>query len=168
MGELEKVCGGKFIFYGGGKVTFKLTKGGTEFSANAIAEGFRKAGMLARLLETGSLRPGESGPLFWDEPEANMNPKLMNMLVKILLDLSRNDQQIILATHDYVLLKWFDLLQESGDHVLYHSLYRNETTGEIDVFSTNDYQEVTPNPIDEAFGQLLDQEIENDMGDLGK
>lgn len=168
MAEIEKICGGRFVFYGGGKVTFKTEH--TEYSANSIAEGFRKAGMLSRLLETGTIQPGVSGPLFWDEPESNLNPKLLRILVQILLELSRNGQQIILATHDYVLLKWFDLLADEGkeDHVRFHSLYRDPDTSEIKVSSTDSYHDISPNPIDEAFGFLINQEIENDMGGLGK
>ena len=168
MAEIEGICGGRFVFYGGGKVTFKTEN--AEYSANSMAEGFRKAGILSRLLETGAIQPGVSGPLFWDEPESNLNPKLMKLLVQILLELSRNGQQIILATHDYVLLKWFDLLMDKGkdDHVRFHSLYRDADTSEIKVASTEDYLKITPNPIDEAFGFLINQEIENDMGGLGK
>ena len=73
MEEIENVCGGRFVFYGGGKVTFTGDQG--ELSSNSMAEGFRKAGMLSRLLETGAIQPGVSGPLFWDEPEANLNPR---------------------------------------------------------------------------------------------
>jgi AAA15 family ATPase/GTPase len=168
MSEIECICGGRFVFYGGGKVTFKTET--AEYSANSMAEGFRKAGILSRLLETGSIQPGVSGPLFWDEPESNLNPKLMKLLVKIMLELSRNGQQIILATHDYVLLKWFDLLMDKGkeDHVRFHSLYRDSETNEIKVTSTEEYLKISPNPIDEAFGFLINQEIENDMGGLGK
>ena len=133
-----------------------------------MAEGFRKAGMLSRLLETGAIEPGVSGTLFWDEPETNMNPKLMRLFVEIMLELSRNGQQIIIATHDYVLLKWFDLLRDEGksDEIKYHSLYLEEN--EIKRNSTLIFDEIYPNPIDEAFGFLVDQEISNDMGDLGK
>ena len=166
--EIKKVCGGEFIFSGGGKVDFK--SGNIEYSANSTAEGFRKLGMLSRLLETGSIQPGKSGPLFWDEPGANLNPKLMKMLVQVLLELSRNGQQIILATHDYVMLKWFDLLmdKEKGDQVLYHSLYRDPDSTEIKIHSTNDYLELSPNSIDDAFGDIIDDEISKGMGDLGK
>jgi predicted ATPase len=135
-----------------------------------LAEGFRKIGMPARLLEVGAIRPGDSGPLLWDEPEANLNPKLLKKLVEILIVLSRNGQQIILATHDYVLLKWLDLLinKDKDDSVRFHSLYRDQHTFEIKITSTDDYLKIMPNPIDEAFGFLINQEIENDMGDLGK
>jgi AAA15 family ATPase/GTPase len=168
MGEIEGISGGRFIFHGGGKVTFKTEN--AEYSANAIAEGFRKMGILARLLETGAIEPGVSGPLFWDEPEANLNPKLMQLLVQILLELSRDGQQIILTSHDYVLLKWFDLLMDAdkGDHVRFHSLYRDQESSEIKVSSADDYLNIRPNPIDDAFGILINQEIEKEMGALGK
>ncbi|WP_373532866.1 ATP/GTP-binding protein [Vampirovibrio sp.] len=168
MEKIETVCGGKFVFSGGGKVTFQTDN--AEYSANAMAEGFRKAGMLSRLLQTGAIKPGVSGPLFWDEPESNLNPKLMKRLVEILLELSRNGQQIILATHDYVLLKWFDLLMDKGkeDHVRFHTLYRDLDSKEIKLASTDEYLNIDPNPIDDAFGYLINQEIENDMEGLGK
>ncbi len=166
--EIETLCGGHFVFHGGGRVTFKTKD--NEYSANSMAEGFRKMGMLARLLETGAIQPGSSEPLFWDEPESNLNPKLMKLLVEILLELSRNGQQIILATHEYVLLKWFDLLmdQGQGDVVRFHSLYIDSESEEIKISSTDVFLDITPNPIDEAFGLLLNQEIEKDMGGLGK
>lgn len=154
MSEIEGICGGHFVFYGGGKVTFKTEN--AEYSANSMAEGFRKAGMLSRLLETGAIQPGVSGPLFWDEPESNLNPKLMELLVQILLELARNGQQIILSTHDYVLLKWFDLLMDKGkdDHVRFHALYRDVQSTEIKIDSTDDYREIEENPISEAFNNL--------------
>ena len=168
MAEIEAICGGRFIFYGGGKVTFKTEN--AEYSANSMAEGFRKAGMLSRLFETGAIQPGVSGPLFWDEPESNLNPKLIKLFVQILLELSRNGQQIILATHDYVLLKWFDLLMDKGkeDHVRFHTLYFDPETIKIKLSSTEEYLKIKPNPIDDAYGFLIDREIEDEMGGLGR
>lgn len=165
MTEIEGICGGRFVFYGGGKVTFKTEN--AEYSANSMAEGFRKAGMLSRLLETGAIQPGVSGPLFWDEPESNLNPKLMKLLVQILLELSRNGQQIILATHDYFLLKWFDLEMSKGDHVLYHALYRGEG-GAIKVESSEDYRSISPNAIADTFNDLTKEQVNKKMGGLGK
>jgi len=154
MAEIESICGGRFLFYGGGNVTFKTEN--VEYSANSIAEGFRKAGVLSRLLGTGAIQPGVSGPLFWDEPEANMHPKLMNLLVQILLELSRNGQQIIVATHDYVLLKWFDLLMDKGkeDRVRFHTLYRDEDSKQIKIDSTDDFLSITHNAIADTFNDL--------------
>ena len=77
--------------------------------------------------------PDIVAPLFWDEPESNMNPKLMKLLVQILIELSRNGQQIIVATHDYVLLKWFDLLIDKGmdDHIVYYGLHMKD--GDVNI-----------------------------------
>lgn len=164
--EIENVCGGKFVFYGGGKVTFKTED--TEYSANEMAEGFRKAGMLARLLETGALSPGASGPLLWDEPEANLNPKLLKLLVQILLNLSTQGQQIILTTHNYVLLKWFNLLADASDghEVRYHSLTLDPTSKEVRSESSDDFSEIQHNPIDEAFESIINEEIQSEIGKL--
>ena len=164
MDEIEKICGGKFIFQGSGKVTFKSADG--ELSANAMAEGFRKVGIVSRLLETGSIQPGVSGPLFWDEPEANLNPKLMKWLVGALLELARLGQQVVIATHSYILLKWFDLLskEELEDRVIYHALAKSKD-GLITAKSTSDYLAISPNPIADTFGELYSSEIDRQFGD---
>jgi len=136
------------------------------FSSGMTAEGFRKIGILHRLLSNGTLNPGVSGPLFWDEPESNMNPKLMKQLVQVLLELSRNGQQIILATHDYVLLKWFDLLMDKGkeDHVRFHALYSNVESEEIAVESVDDYHLVSKSSISDTFAELYDEDVKRALG----
>jgi AAA15 family ATPase/GTPase len=143
---------------------------GSDLSNNMTAEGFRKIGILQQLLTNQSLNPDVSGSLFWDEPESNLNPRLIRLLVEILLELSRNGQQIILATHDYVLLKWFDLLVDLGkaDHVRYHSLYRENATVPLRINSTNEYLAIAPNSIDDTFAALINTELDRAMEGLGK
>jgi energy-coupling factor transporter ATP-binding protein EcfA2 len=135
-------------------------------SSAMTAEGFRKIGMLQRLLSNGSLIPGTTGPLLWDEPESNLNPKLMRDLVLALLELARNGQQIILATHDYVLLKWFDLLirKGKGDHVLFHRLYRDADSCEILRESQSDYSIVARSAISNTFAELYDEDVKRALG----
>ncbi|MDY0134176.1 MAG: ATP-binding protein [Atribacterota bacterium] len=164
-GQYERIENSKSGNYN--QVIFKQKR---RDSADMTAEGLRKLGTLQLLLENHELDPGRSGILLWDEPEANLNPKLMKLVVEMLLEFSRNGQQIVVATHDYVLLKWFDLLMNEGkeDHIVFHSLYRDVDSGNICISSTNKYLDMSPNPIDEAFGYLLDREISNDMGGLGK
>ena len=139
-------------------------------SSGMTAEGFRKIGVLQRLLSNGSLNPGTSGPLLWDEPESNLNPKLMKDLVKALLELARNGQQVILATHDYVLLKWFDLLMEKGkgDQVRFHVLSRDTDTGQVRRDSMDDYRAIEPNAIADTFNELTKEQVARKMGGLGK
>jgi energy-coupling factor transporter ATP-binding protein EcfA2 len=190
--SITSMIGGKYEFQGGnihfkgGTYKERKVRAGTKVndkpdvffspkkdkavSINMTAEGFRKLGIVQQLLQNRSLQPGVSGPLFWDEPESNVNPLLMKFVVETLLILARNGQQIILATHDYVLLKWLDLLADKGqdDHIRYHCLYRDTDSSAVEVSSTDDYLKIAPNPLDDAFSQLIDQQISNEMGGLGK
>jgi predicted ATPase len=147
-------------------VTEFVAANGHVYSSGMTAEGFRKIGILHRLLSNGTLTPGSSGPLFWDEPESNMNPKLMKLLVQLLLELSRNGQQVILATHDYVLLKWFDLLTEKGksDHVRYHILHRDDDSNEIILESRDDYSVISKSAISNTYAELYDEDVKRALG----
>lgn len=142
----------------------KNKQGELEFTL--LAEGHRKLGLLWILIQNGTLLNGST--LFWDEPETNLNPKLLKAIAGILLNLQRFGVQIFIATHDYVLLKEFDLQEQTGDMVLFHSLYRNEDTKDIEIASTSEYLHISPNTIDDTFGSLIDREIQNTMGSLGK
>jgi len=136
-----------------------------------LAEGLRKLGLLWVLIQNGTLLSDSvqsDSVLCWDEPEANLNPNLMKTVVEILLELHRMDVQIFLATHDYVLLKEFDLQMKETDRIKFHALYRDEKTKDIAIQSTSNYLEIHPNAIDDAFADLIDQEIGRSMGDLGK
>ena len=147
------------------KTVFVPIKGET-ISAQMAAEGVRKLGIIQLLLENQQLNLGASGTLFWDEPETNMNPKFMRLLVEVLLELARNGQQIVLATHDYVLLKWFDLLVDKGkgDHVQYHALYRAEGVSGIKIESVDAYHLLDKNAISNVFSDLYDAEIDRSLG----
>lgn len=129
-----------------------------------LAEGFRKLGLLYILIQNETLSNGSI--LFWDEPETNLNPKLAKTVVKILVELQRQGVQIFIATHDYVLLKEFDMAIKEKDEIVYHSLYKEDDT--IKHSSTTNYLEINPNPIDEAFDDILDREITKGMKGLGK
>jgi energy-coupling factor transporter ATP-binding protein EcfA2 len=139
-------------------------------SSTMTAEGFRKIGVLQRLLNNGTLNPGATGPLLWDEPESNLNPKLMKDLVLALLELARNGQQVILATHDYVLLKWFDLLmnKDEGDQLRFHVLSWEEGTDQVLSESMDDYRAIEPNAIADTFNELIKAQVVRKMGGLGK
>lgn len=147
-----------------GKLTYFSPQRKDVFSPNMMAEGFRKFGVLQRLLQNCSLVPGVTGSLFWDEPESNLNPQLMKLLVQTMLELSRSGQQIILATHDYVLIKWLDLLvnTDAGDHIRFHSLSREN--GDVRVQSADDYRQLNTNAIANTFSDLYDEEIKRSLG----
>jgi len=135
-------------------------QGRLEFSL--LAEGIRKLGLLWVLIQNGTLLQGSV--LCWDEPEANLNPRLVRSIAEILLALSRAGVQILLATHDYVLLKELDLGAEEADDVRFHSLWRDKDTGDIQVASTPDYLGIHPNAIADTFADLLNRDVERAIG----
>lgn len=143
--------------------TFYLKNKNGELEFPLLAEGFRKLGLLYRLIQNESLTHGSM--LFWDEPEANLNPDLSRTVVKILIELSRMGVQLFIATHDYVLLKEFDLAITDQDNILFHVLYRNEK-GEIAHSAKNELDELSPNAIDGAFSRILDDEIQKGLARL--
>ena len=107
-----------------------------------VAEGWRKLAMLSRLIATGSIL--EQGVLFWDEPEANLNPKLIREVAEAILRICESDVQVIVATHNLVLLREFEILLKnkfSGVEQKYFALRhgehgvqvsQSEEVGEID------------------------------------
>ena len=137
----------------------------SETSVTMTAEGYRKIGLLQRLIHVGALAKGKANVLLWDEPESNINPVLMRLLVECLLELARNGQQVIIATHDYVLLKWFDLLMDESqsDHVLYHALFRDKD-GEISKQTVNNYKMLSENAIAETYSELYNAELKRSLG----
>lgn len=72
-----------------------------------VAEGLRKFAMLARLISTGSLL--DKGYLFWDEPETNLNPKLVRIVARSIVNLAAQGIQVFVATHSLFLLREFEI-----------------------------------------------------------
>lgn len=141
----------------------KSPQGELEFTL--LAEGIRKLGLLWVLIQNGTLLDGSV--LLWDEPEANLNPKLMRTVVQILVELQRLGVQVFVTTHNYNLLKEFDLQLEAQDRVLFHSLYRDDERN-VQAASFKRYEDLQPNSIDDTLGALTDREIRQQMGDLGR
>ena len=122
-----------------------------------VAEGLRKFVLLWLLIRNSSIGPGSI--LYWDEPEANLNPKLMRKMVEIMLELSRIGVQVFFATHDYVMLKWLDLLAKPEDRVMYHALYRGDEK-EIHCQSASTLTGLSNNAILDTFAELYDAELD--------
>ena len=128
-----------------------------------FGEGIRKIATLLQLYKSGWLEPGTI--LFWDEPEVNLNPQLMDELVEALLILSRSGVQIFLATHSYVILKELDLHASREDKVLYHAFGKCKECDEgTKVTSTEEFSQITPNPILDQYTYLYDRELTKATG----
>ena len=155
---LQRVLGGKVRV--DSNEEFFLRSRGMDLEFPLVAEGIRKIGLLWLLIRNGALP--ERSVLFWDEPEANLNPKLFGVAVEVLIELQRMGVQIFIATHDYAILKEFDLQKKEGDKIVFHSLHRDDD-GEIACRTTGAYLDIHPNAIAEAFDDLYDREVRRSL-----
>ena len=156
--KLEDEFGGE-VFFDEKDETFWVYKhDGTKVPFTSEAEGYKKLGLLWQLVMNRSIK--ENMVLFWDEPDANLNPKLMPVVVEILVEMARNGVQIFLATHDYNLMKYFGIKKQDADQVCFHGFYKTED-GSVKCDTKSDYQLLKHNPIIEANIQLL-EDIYND------
>ncbi|MCY4346510.1 MAG: AAA family ATPase [Aestuariivita sp.] len=123
---LEKQLGGQVVLDNNGR--FYLRLGGADnMEMPLVAEGWRKLSMLMRLISTGSLL--DKGCLFWDEPEANLNPSLIREIAMAILGVCKAGVQVFVATHSLFLLREFEILLErefAGLERRYFALHRGE------------------------------------------
>ena len=150
---LQKAIEGKVVAKGE-YFFLKDKQGNLEFTL--LAEGMRKLALVWLLIQNGTLLSGSV--LFWDEPEANLNPSLMGEVVEVILELQRLGVQVFLSTHNYVLLKEFDLRKKAGDAVRYISLFRDESESVVGK-SSDTYRGVDPNTIAATFTDLYQRDI---------
>lgn len=131
-----------------------------EFEMGLVSEGYRKLATIVYLIQNGSL--GSDTVLFWDEPETNMNPKMILPLVEAIVELARMGVQIFLTTHDYFVQQYVNLQAVYGGtnrqaDILFTSLYRDES-GRIGVEQATNLSDLTHNTIMEEFDSIYDRE----------
>lgn len=108
LNPIEEAMGGT-VYEENGRFYLSLTSKAGKIEAPLVAEGLRKFVMIARLIATGALL--DKGYLFWDEPEANLNPKLIKVAAEIIFALSKQGIQVFIATHSLFLLRELEILQ---------------------------------------------------------
>lgn len=150
-----------------GKVTVNqerfYLKPGTQakLEFNLVAEGLRKIALLWQLIKNGTLENG--AVLFWDEPEANINPRHIPTIADLLLMLQREGVQVFIATHDYFLAKYLEVRKKETDQLLYHSLYREEPDGGVHLEQNSSFKELKNNTILQTFFELYQEELRKAM-----
>ena len=158
---LEKIIGGTVVVEN--DVFFILREDNKKIPFSLTASGFKKLGLLWKLLRNGLLEPGSI--LFWDEPENSLNPELVPVLVDILLELSRNGVQIFIATHSEILASYFDVSCRDGDEVMFASLYKE---GDFVKVNTGDrFNWLEPNNLTEAPVRLYEKKLDKGLGCYG-
>jgi predicted ATPase len=149
-GEIERDTEGRFYL--------ALERG--RLPMPMVAEGLRKIATLIQIERNGWLSPGTT--LFWDAPEVNLNPLLMDEVVGAILSLTRRGVQVFLATHSYVILKELDLQTRKGDAVRYFAFQQGLEGTTVN--ATEDFALLRPNPILEQYDSLYDRELTRSTG----
>lgn len=155
--KIEKIIGGKVIVEND---TFFVEKiNGDKVNFALEAEGFKKIGLLWQLIINDTIT--KDSILIWDEPESNINPQIIPILVEILIELSQNGVQIFIATHDYLFAKYMEVLAKE-DEIIFHAFYKDDN---IKCESNNHFRDLKNNLIISTFDKLLEQVFDLDLGD---
>lgn len=128
MSKVSKIIDGKVVYENG--LFYVEKNNGMKVEFNLEAEGLRKFALLWKLIRNGLLESGTI--LFWDEPEANINPELIPVLVDILLELENLGIQIFIATHNYNLAKYFEIKRKNIENVMFYNLFISEKNIEVE------------------------------------
>lgn len=138
---------------------FLKVKDAGEFEMGLVSEGYRKLSTLMYLISNGSLN--ENSILFWDEPETNMNPRMIQPLAEAVMELSRMGVQVFITTHDYFVQQAFNLAalypdKENAPDIRFYSLYKTEEGVALETAS--ELGDLQHNAVMEEFDELYDRE----------
>lgn len=157
--RLETELGGS-VRRRGPRFYLRSRQGGA-FEAHLMAEGLRKVASVVHLIANGALRQG--GVLIWDEPEANLHPRLAEVVVECLGALAEGGVQVIVCTHDYLIAdavsRWAqyrDVVRRTADVRFFQLLRDDDDAVRVDVADT--FVDLPANPLLDAFLAHHDRE----------
>ena len=132
-----------------------------EFEMGLVSEGYRKLATIVYLIRNGALNA--NSVLFWDEPETNMNPKMIRPLVEAIVTLAKLGVQVFIATHDYFFLQYMNMymvypeINKDQIKIMFLSLYANDEK-QIAYETVSDIDDFKHNAIAEEFDAIYDRE----------
>ncbi|ACY17937.1 AAA family ATPase [Haliangium ochraceum] len=135
-----------------------------KIEAHLVAEGYRKIASIIHLVNNGAL--AQNGIIFWDEPEANLNPQLIVHVARLLMQLAGAEVQVFVATHDYLLASELSLAAEylkpeaRAAQVRFFCLNRPARDKSAEIEFGNTLADLRHNPIFEEFAAHHERERE--------
>ncbi|MDO5135216.1 MAG: AAA family ATPase [Eubacteriales bacterium] len=142
------------------KKFFLRIRGEGEFEMGLLSDGYRKLSTIVYLILSGSLNTNTI--LFWDEPETNMNPKMIRPIVQALVTLAKMGVQVFVTTHDYFVQQEFNMLtvypelNTSSLDINFMSLYND--AGELKCEMKPNASDLEHNAIMQEFDAMYDRE----------
>lgn len=156
----KELLGGDVVLLDGRR--FYVNLGDAKREAHLVAEGLRKLATLAHLVQNGSLKRGSV--LLWDEPESNLNPRIIAKLADLLPELASQGVQIFIATHDYLLAHRLSVAAEYGVApnvaMRFFSFHHEKPTDPVVVDTGETLADIQENPILDAYAGHHDYEQE--------
>ena len=167
LSSLEAIMKGQIV-QKNKKFYFKI-KGEGEFEMGLLSDGYRKLSMIIYMILSGSLN--KDTILFWDEPETNMNPKMIRPIVQAMIVLAQMGVQIFVSTHDYFIQQEFNMvavypeLNPENLDIRFISLYKDGKTHDIHHEMKNSASDLENNAIMQEFDAMYDREQRIIYGD---
>lgn len=162
VGPLEAEIRGRVKLAGG---RFYLASEDGNIEAHLVSEGWRKLAVVAQLILNGTLT--NNGFLFWDEPEANLNPKMVVQISETLMRLANQGIQVFVVSHDYLLTTRLSLASEYPEGIpedqrcevkFFGLARRGDDAKGVSVSAGSKLSELKDNPILEEYAALYDYE----------
>jgi len=142
--ELEEILEGEIVQLNG-EFYLRRFKDKELVVSSMMAEGLRKIGTISYLLKNGALH--KNTILFWDEPESNLNPKLIKNIVDLLIFLESLGIQIFIATHNYFMIKYFDIRKKENKNLKLNFISIFKENGQINIETADNIYDIEHNPI---------------------
>ena len=165
LSSFENILEGKIIQRD--KKFYLKVVGEGEFEMGLVSEGYRKLATIIYLISSGSLT--KNSVLFWDEPETNMNPKMIQPIVSAIVELAKMGVQVFVTTHDYFVQQCFNMLsvypESHQEHLKINFLSLYKDNGKVVFECANEIQDLKHNAIMEEFDALYDREQRLIYGD---
>lgn len=160
ISKFEDIVGGKVAC--ADRKFFLKVKGEGNFEMGLVSEGYRKLSTLMYLILAGCLDRGSI--LFWDEPETNLNPRMIKPVCEAIVELANNGVQVFVTTHDYFVQQAFNMVASypkanKGDiSIQFSSLYKEDGVVKHEVASR--LSDLEHNLVMEEFDAVYDREQE--------
>jgi len=140
---LEQGIGGQIKLDKNGRFYLMMPKQ-KKMEMPLVAEGSRKLAMLIQLIVTGALL--NKGYLFWDEPEAELNPRLLKLIAETIFRLCENGIQVFIATHSLFLLRELEIIRQKTEYkqqtVRFFALEKHQD--QVTIEQGNSIEEIDP------------------------
>jgi predicted ATPase len=140
---LEQGIGGKIKLDKNGRF-YLIMPNQKKMEMPLVAEGSRKLAMLIQLIVNGVLL--NKGYLFWDEPEAELNPRLLKLIAETIFRLCENGIQVFIATHSLFLLRELEIIRQKTEYkqqsTLFFALEKHQD--KVTIEQGNSIEEIDP------------------------